>query len=381
MCQLYIYVGLLGQPTIIASNRDEYFERSTSRGIFDSSTKIYSPKDLLHGGSWLALDCMSMKFCIILNFHTWRYSSDGLTTMKTLKSRGLLPTSFVKGSQTAKEFVDQLRESSEGYRGFNIIVGDQHAAYFYSNSVHGREPTLLRPGRLYGVSNGDLDDSNWTKIHRGKQAMNNILHHFLENCPLNPADGSVRFLLQTILTNVLLDATRLPDPTFGISSPQMCRLASIFVEPTMVEEDLIRRCLRLHLTHQQLPGSDLTSVQSTGCARPLRRQVAPLDSVGGIDDCHGAEALLKQGMETSFDTTGCCDVAIDSEEKMIKEECNDGHDSSPKNGQITHESVLAPHEWIEDSIHSCDYAATPFLFGTRTCTVIALCKLADKVPG
>ena len=272
MCILFILVGSCIEPelrpTIIASNRDEYFTRATNLGTVsiqhDSqgvSVYRYLPTDLEDGGSWLGFDVptdtkdnlSSFRFAVVLNFHSWRSEllESGTHVMQKaaapdlLLSRGMLVKNYLTNGLSAKEYAESLASSINRYRPFNLIVGDASEVYFLA--THQPQPILLRKGFLYGLTNGhQLLEYNsgdigafcgWEKLHRGCRLVDQKILPFLplvEEMARSEKLWHLRYMARTVCEEVLNDSTPLPDASFGSESAAACQLAAIFVKPIKI---------------------------------------------------------------------------------------------------------------------------------------------------
>ena len=188
MCILFILVGDNTRTTIICNNRDEYFQRSTQRGILDAENGTYSPTDNEGGGTWLSFGRLngndrsrssSLRFAVVLNLHDWRSfqeeefyaerSSD--TDPKNLLSRGLLIKDFMseeaqEGGLTARAYAADVFSRRSQYRPFNLVVGDESGTFYVTAYPLQLQPERLVPGKLYGITNGPLH-CPWEKVEAG----------------------------------------------------------------------------------------------------------------------------------------------------------------------------------------------------------------------
>ena len=69
------------------------------------------------------------------------------------------------------DFIERIAEKAHDYNGFNLILGEKGALYWYSNLAG--EPRYLTP-KIYGLSNHLLDTS-WPKVVRGKYGLQKLL--------------------------------------------------------------------------------------------------------------------------------------------------------------------------------------------------------------
>jgi uncharacterized protein with NRDE domain len=152
------------QPLVLAANRDEFYERATlPLGEWQEAPGVYAGRDLLAGGTWLGVTTGG-RFAALTNIRDPRQPLGE-------RSRGELPLQFLRGDSDAEVFLAELQPRLEQYSGFNLLLGDRHALYFF-NSEQG-EIRRLMPG-LYGLSNADLD-TPWPKVLRSTAALASTL--------------------------------------------------------------------------------------------------------------------------------------------------------------------------------------------------------------
>ncbi|KAK1742657.1 transport and Golgi organization protein 2 [Skeletonema marinoi] len=316
MCIIFIlYQVHPTYPLIIASNRDETLDRPTEsmklRSIDDQTSdavvanddnnsqqdelnlqpihqqkqqrsSYLAGKDLVCGGTWLALDVSSLKEDLdddrsrcddTITIHPViseneredkPSNNDNSTTPSLLRwiaitnyrekeehgrpSRGGLLTEYIQANDssqsTAQSFVNELQQKGQEYNAFNMLVGDDTGIYYYGNrsvtqddgkSDHDNTPSTQRltPGRIYGLSNALLD-TPWPKVQRGKQLLEQLLHNeqLKQNNTHNNNKSSLKQFheeLMTILTNTTQpnNDNELPNTGIGLHSER--HLSSIFV--------------------------------------------------------------------------------------------------------------------------------------------------------
>lgn len=145
-------------PLVLAANRDEYYHRPTAvAGPWQDQSGIIGGRDLLQGGSWLAMG-PNGRFAVVTNFREPPLALD------PPRSRGQLVSDFLQGQSSPAEYLTGVEAQGQLYRGFSLLVGDRSAVGYLSNRVAGYR--LLEPG-LYGVSNALLD-TPWPKVVAGK---------------------------------------------------------------------------------------------------------------------------------------------------------------------------------------------------------------------
>lgn len=213
MCLIFIaYNQLPACPLLLAANRDEFHRRPTAAaGFWPQAPQVLAGRDLEGGGSWLGLS-RDGRLAAITNYRNLAEVS-GVGADK--RSRGLLVSDFLTGNVPAAEFLAELAQQAENYRGFNLLLGDASGLHYYSN--RGPAPSQLPPG-LYGLSN-HLLDTPWPKVAEGKRALAHLLA------------GGVPTEAQ--LFELLADRTPAPDsllPQTGLSRDWERLLSSRFIQ-------------------------------------------------------------------------------------------------------------------------------------------------------
>ncbi len=146
-------------PLVLAANRDEYYRRlATPAGPWPDHPEIIGGRDLLQGGSWLAMS-RNGRFAAVTNFR------EPPLAVNPPRSRGRLVSDFLLGFSSPVTYLAQVERQESLYRGFSLLVGDRSTVGYLSNRGAGYH--LLEPG-LYGVSNALLD-SPWSKVTSGKK--------------------------------------------------------------------------------------------------------------------------------------------------------------------------------------------------------------------
>jgi len=159
---------------ILASNRDEHFERPTVPAHYwkEGDVEILSPKDKRKGGTWLGVS-KSGRFGILTNYRTPNSTYNNINS--TAPSRGKLITEFLISNDTVTEYINQLKTNKDIYEGFNLLIGDLTLGIlgYFTNKRDGIE--ILQPG-IYGLSNKFLD-TPWFKLTHGKNKFSSIIDH------------------------------------------------------------------------------------------------------------------------------------------------------------------------------------------------------------
>lgn len=169
MCVLFLaFKQHQSHPLILLANRDEYYSRPTlAAGEWDDSPDIFGGRDLLCGGTWLAVS-RDGRFGAVTNFR------DPNARAGTI-SRGRLVADYLRSDAGPAEFLEDISPAAPDYSGFNLIVGEVSSrrtkVCYFSN--RGGQITDLKPG-IYGLSN-HLLDTPWPKVRTGKARLGNLL--------------------------------------------------------------------------------------------------------------------------------------------------------------------------------------------------------------
>jgi len=195
-------------PLVLAANRDEFYGRPASpAGPWPGQADILGGRDLLQGGSWLAMH-RDGRFAVVTNYR------ETPPSVEPPRSRGRLVSDFLQGRQDPTSYLTRIEPQGHLYRGFSLLVGDHGALGYLSNRNAGFR--LLEPG-VYGVSNALLD-TPWPKVTEGKRRLESVL----QSSPLD-IDG---------LFALLADSAPPPSPAGeGYNSDAIAGpLAPIFIQ-------------------------------------------------------------------------------------------------------------------------------------------------------
>ena len=194
---------------VVAANRDEFYDRPTTRADFWADHPgILGGRDLRAGGTWLAVD-RSGRFAAVTNYR------QGEREPAAPRSRGLLVSDYLSSEIDATAYAARVEREGAEYNGFNLLAGDARELHWLSNR-EGR-PRRLGPG-IYGLSN-HLLDTPWPKVTAGKTALQALL-------------GGHSGDLVSGLFALLSDSTRVPDdalPRTGIGLAWERLLSSAFI--------------------------------------------------------------------------------------------------------------------------------------------------------
>lgn len=197
-------------PLVLAANRDEYYRRPAAvAGPWPQHPDIIGGRDLLQGGSWLAMG-RSGRFAVVTNFR------EPPPAVMPPRSRGRLVSDFLLGSCSSADYLVRTEQQGSLYRGFSLLVGDGTAVGYLSNRMAGYR--LLEPG-LYGVSNA-LIDTPWPKLIAGKERLGALL----KASPLDHA-GLLKMLADDKLPDLPAGIPANGDTIAGPQAPIFIRTA------------------------------------------------------------------------------------------------------------------------------------------------------------
>ncbi len=167
MCILFILRKKNSKwPLLIATNRDEYFNRDFQTPGFHWKEYpfIFAGKDKKAGGSWLGVNEYGL--CVsILN------RTSNINFNHTLKSRGELVINALKCKKALEAKNRLLRCFKKKYRFFNLFIADNNNAYWIKYDNYKIE-TLTVP---YGYS--IIDNLNLNDQESLRQSLNKSFFH------------------------------------------------------------------------------------------------------------------------------------------------------------------------------------------------------------
>lgn len=164
MCLAAFAFGLSEDyPMVFAANRDELHSRPTAAADWWLDyPHILGGRDLLAGGTWLAVD-QSGRLAAVTNVPP----TEGRTFEK---SRGHLVTGFLAAKQSPDAFFSGLGTESEAYGPYNLLIFDGVDFYYHSN----RAATQRLLPDIYAVSNAPLG-TPWPKVRYAESVLKNTL--------------------------------------------------------------------------------------------------------------------------------------------------------------------------------------------------------------
>lgn len=151
-----------GYQWVLAANRDEFHNRASAPAAFwPDARSIFGGRDLVQGGSWLALSLRG-RCAAITNVRRMTPPDP------RAPSRGLLVTQFLHSDLSADEFARQLQRRAQAYSGFNLLLFDGREMVYAGN--HPQFTSQILPPGLHAVSNAALD-TPWPKLLRLKSGL------------------------------------------------------------------------------------------------------------------------------------------------------------------------------------------------------------------
>jgi uncharacterized protein with NRDE domain len=208
MCLLLLALNVVpGRPWLLLANRDEFHARpSAAADFWDDQPSVVGGRDLVVGGSWLALN-RDRRYAAVTNVRTGRQTT-------APRSRGALVSNFVAGAIATGDYAATVAAQLEQYGPFNLVVGDAAGATFVS-SIDG-ETRRLETG-VHAFSNGSRDDE-WPKMRQLRTRFSAVSRN------ATPDDTA---LLDLLLDDSQPEESELPDTGVGAALERM--LAPIFI--------------------------------------------------------------------------------------------------------------------------------------------------------
>jgi len=222
-------------PFILATNRDEFYERPTRAAQFwENHPNLLAGKDLKAGGTWLGIT-KDHKFAAITNYRD-------LTQIKeNAPSRGHIVTDYLTNDLSPQDYFKKIEQNAPAYNGFNLLYGYVDDLYYFNNQHV--QLQKVKPG-YHTLSNAYLD-SNWPKS-------NKALTDFKETLNNHPDDPKHYF-------KFLQNSRQFPDhllPSTGLPIEKERMVSSIFIQ----SEDYGTRCSTLLFAD---PDQETTFIEKT----------------------------------------------------------------------------------------------------------------------
>lgn len=197
-------------PLIVASNRDEVYNRPTEAAHFwPDHPYLLAGRDLLQQGTWLGITKQG-KFAALTNYR------DSVKMATNKRSRGDLVKNYLTSDMHPVDYLTIVHDQSDEYTGFNLIVGTTDELYYYNNIEKARSRI---PSGTHSLSNRFLN-TPWQKVIKSKSKLRSYAQtHNIINTDL--------------LFHILLDAEQAPDdqlPDTGIGKTLEKQLSSLFIQ-------------------------------------------------------------------------------------------------------------------------------------------------------
>ena len=219
MCLVALALGQCDRfPLVLATNRDEYFERRSAPLEWwtppGHAAPILSGRDLKGGGTWLGLNAAG-RLALVTNVR----SPAG--NVATAPSRGALVPRWLAGDLPFDAYWREI--STEGYNGFNVIAADVARGAWLWASNAAATPRVLGPG-LYGLSNAALD-TPWPKSVRLKESLRSALARAAS--AEEPVDALAARLFEALSDPSMAATVELPST--GIPVALERQLSAVFI--------------------------------------------------------------------------------------------------------------------------------------------------------
>lgn len=193
---------------IVAANRDEVYNRPTEPASFwKDQPGILAGRDLEQLGTWMGIT-RTGRLAALTNIRKIP------SHRKDMRSRGELVSGFLSSEISPSAYLSHVKERRDQYLGFNLLVADKEALFYYNSDADQVEE--VSPG-IHGLSNAELD-TPWPKVERGKQ--------FLEACT-DTLDLDQERLFELLSDDVMAQDHHLPDTGAGIEWERI--LSPVFI--------------------------------------------------------------------------------------------------------------------------------------------------------
>ncbi len=181
-------------PLLLIANRDEFRERPAAPMHWWQKPEMLAGQDLRAGGTWFAIDPQG-RFAMVTNIRP------GYVGKTAELSRGELPLRFIESGASISEFHAELVTDIGRYGGFNMLLGEPGALFWFSSDHP--EGSWVRPG-IHALCN-DAWNTPWPKTSLAIEQMK---------------DESARFELGDLSADILNSTVQFSDvllPETGLS--------------------------------------------------------------------------------------------------------------------------------------------------------------------
>jgi uncharacterized protein with NRDE domain len=213
MClYIFAYESHSNYRLILASNRDEYYERPTEKAHFwEASPSVLAGRDMEKCGTWMGIT-KTGRFAAVTNYR------DPSQQLSGADSRGTLVSNFLCKDISPEDYMLEVIKKRTYYNGFNLLLADSSKFLYYNKNS--ASPVVLKPG-IYGLSNHYLN-TPWPKVKKSRQALVN----YLKDHPIVQAQS----LFEILADQETAPEIELPDTGIGLEREKM--LSSIFIQGT-----------------------------------------------------------------------------------------------------------------------------------------------------
>lgn len=207
---------------VVAANRDEFYERPTLPAAYwQDNPHIIAGRDLSEGGTWMGITTKG-RFAALTNYR------DPANHKEAAPSRGHLVHQYLNSTLKPQDYLANIDAGGTKYNGFNLLVGDLEALFYYSN----REELIREvPPGVHGLSNALLNDP-WPKVEKGIKNLTNTL----EGKTVNVESLFTMMANQEMAedkdlpnTGVSLEMERMLAPSFVTSSNYGTRVSTVIL--------------------------------------------------------------------------------------------------------------------------------------------------------
>lgn len=196
-------------PLVIASNRDEAYERpALPAAAWEDHPDVYGGRDIEAGGTWMGIR-RNGRFAALTNFR------QGGVRDPSLRTRGELVANYLVGNTPPSAYLQAVHRDDARYNGYSILAGDLDDLYFHSNRGNG---VVAVTAGVHGLSNHLLNEP-WPKVLNGTAALTGWLTRDVPT-------------LMNALFGYLADRTMAPDhllPATGIATERERELSAAFI--------------------------------------------------------------------------------------------------------------------------------------------------------
>ncbi|RVE54023.1 hypothetical protein evm_001426 [Chilo suppressalis] len=228
MCILFIYIGSNDEggdySLIIASNRDEYYDRPTQNMVqWAEDPHVIGGRDLKPGsggGTWLAISPTQRKIGVLLNLPG--------NEINNAQSRGKIVADYVKCETPTQEYIQSMKNYIKECNGFVLVTAElcnsnsdklNPKVSTYSNIT---DKLIVHKESYLGFGNC-LPENPLKKVSYGKNQLEDICSR------LNKIDQK-KELIDELLMLLKTGDRHLPDSQLEERSPTGYKhLSSVFV--------------------------------------------------------------------------------------------------------------------------------------------------------